>query len=66
MDTSDRFDFYRKAGQVAYQLEFDHGHNAPFYAAKLAKEAELEGRLDEAEFWRYVSSSVTTRQANNF
>jgi hypothetical protein len=61
MDTTDKFTFYREVDRTAYQLMFDHGQNAPLYAARLAREAESEGKYDEAAFWKAVSVSVTPR-----
>jgi hypothetical protein len=52
---------YVKVSRTAHQLAADHGPNAYLYAAKLAREAEAEGKLDEAAFWEAVSGALTPR-----
>lgn len=47
--------------RVAYQLSLDHGRNAYVYAAKLAAEAALAGKVEDAEFWNTVSATLTPR-----
>jgi hypothetical protein len=50
-----------EVSRTAHQLALDHGQSAHVYAAKLAREAAKEGKLQEAEFWRAVSASLTPR-----
>lgn len=50
-----------EVGRTAHQLARDHGRNASRYAAKLAGEAEAEGKADETEFWKAVSAWLTPR-----
>jgi hypothetical protein len=52
---------YAEVSRTAHQLALDHGHSAYQYAAKLAREADLEGKTDEAEFWKAVSAALTPR-----
>jgi len=52
---------YIEVGRTAHQLFADHGPSAYVYAAKLAREAEAEGKLDEAAFWKAVSAALTPR-----
>jgi len=47
--------------RAAHQLALDHGHNAYLHAAKLAREANVEGKTNEAEFWNAVSAALTPR-----
>ncbi|MGA3373373.1 MAG: hypothetical protein ABSC48_16580 [Terracidiphilus sp.] len=56
----DRTEVFR----TAYQLLADHGLNAHFYAARLSKEAEDEGKTAEAEFWKAVAYAVKQRKSN--
>lgn len=53
-----------KVFRIAHQLLADHGRNAYLYAARLSKEAEEEGKTNEAEFWKSVASAVTPRTSN--
>jgi len=53
---------YVEVSRTAHQLALDHGHNAYLYAAKLAREANAEGKTDEAEFWSRVSAALTPRK----
>jgi len=50
-----------EVGRTAHQLAKDHGRNAYLYAAKLAGEAEAEGKADETEFWKAVSACLAPR-----
>jgi len=43
---------YVEVSRTAHQLAADHGHNAYPYAARLAREADADGKPDEAEFWK--------------
>jgi hypothetical protein len=53
---------YVEVGRVAYQLTKDHGpEHARLYAARLAQEAEAEGKTNEAEFWKAVAGELTPR-----
>jgi hypothetical protein len=52
---------YVEVGKVAHQLQRDHGRTAYLYAARLAHEAEAEGKTAEAEFWNAVSASLRPR-----
>ena len=47
--------------RVAHQLIIDHGPSAYLYAARLGREADAEGKADEAAFWRAVSASLRPR-----
>jgi hypothetical protein len=52
---------YVEVSRTAHQLALDHGHNAYLYAAKLSREADAEGKQDEADFWKAVSAALTPR-----
>jgi hypothetical protein len=52
---------YIEVGRKAHQLSADHGRDAHLYAAKLAQDAEAEGKLDEAAFWKAVSAALAPR-----
>jgi hypothetical protein len=52
---------YVEVSRTAHQLALDHGHNAYLHAAKLAREANVEGKTNEAEFWKAVSAALTPR-----
>lgn len=52
---------YVEVFRMAHQLAADHGRNAYLYAARLSREASAEGKPDEAEFWKAVSSALTPR-----
>lgn len=52
---------YVEVGRVAYQLQIDHGPTAYLYADKMAREADMEDKPDEAAFWRAVSGSLAPR-----
>lgn len=52
---------YIEVGRVSHQLFKDHGRDAWQYAAKLAKEAEAQGKVDEAAFWWAVSGALKPR-----
>lgn len=47
--------------RTAHQLAADHGHNAYQYADRLCREADAEGKQDEADFWKAVSAALTPR-----
>ena len=52
---------YVEVSRTAHQLALDHGHNAYQRAAKFASEASLNGKFDEAEFWKAVSAALRPR-----
>ena len=52
-----------EVSRAAHQLGLDHGHNAHFYAAKLAEQAAQRGDNGDAEFWRAVSASLVPRES---
>jgi hypothetical protein len=52
---------YVEVSRTAHQLALDHGHNAYLHAARLASEASLAGKFDEAEFWKAVSAALVPR-----
>ena len=52
---------YVEVSRTAHQLALDHGHNAYLQAAKWAREANVEGKTNEAEFWKAVSAALTPR-----
>jgi hypothetical protein len=54
---------YAEVGRTAHQLEEDQGRNAYLYAARLSKEAESEGKTDEAAFWKAVADSLKLRDS---
>ena len=56
---------YTEVGRTAYQLGEDHGgHNAYLYATRISKEAEAEGKPDDAAFWKAVADSLKRRDSN--
>lgn len=57
MDQVDRL----KVGRTAYQLRIDHGPDAYLYAARLAREADADGKPEEAAFWRAVYAALRPR-----
>lgn len=52
-----------EAGRVAHELELRHGRNARSFAAKLADQAERDGQISGAAFWRSVSAALSPRDA---
>ena len=52
---------YTEVYRTAHQLAADHGHNAHLFAARLSREAEAEGKSNEADFWKAVSAALTPR-----
>jgi hypothetical protein len=52
---------YAEVSRTAHQLAADHGHNAYLYAARLSREADAEGKPDEADFWKAVFVALTPR-----
>jgi hypothetical protein len=52
-----------EVGRVAHELELRHGRNAPSFAAKLADQAERDGQISGAVFWRSVSAALSPRDA---
>jgi hypothetical protein len=52
---------YLQVGRVAHQLRIDHGPTAYLCADKMAREAELEDKPDQAAFWGAVSGSLAPR-----
>ena len=52
---------YVEVSRKAHQLALDHGHNAYQYAARLACEANAEGKMDEEAFWKAVSAALAPR-----
>ena len=50
-----------EVGRVAHQLALDHGRTACFYAERLAREFEAEGKAAEAAFWQAVWASMRPR-----
>ncbi len=52
---------WTEVSRTAHELGLRHGRNASEYAAKLAREAELEGKAEEREFWKAVSASLRPR-----
>ena len=52
-----------EVGRVAHELELRHGRNATSFAAKLADQAERDGQISGAVFWRSVSAALSPRDA---
>ena len=52
-----------EVGRVAHELELRHGRNAHSFAAKLADQAERDGQISGAAFWRSVSAALSPREA---
>jgi hypothetical protein len=55
---------YAEVDRTAYQLGIDHGQNAYLYATRLFKEAEAEGKTEEATFWKAVADSLKLRDSH--
>jgi len=64
VDMEDKFNFYRKVDQTAFELRQRHGRGAHRYAARLSQKAEAEG--DEADFlfWRAVEAALLPRNTS--
>jgi hypothetical protein len=60
----DKFDFYRKVNQTAFELGQRHGWTAHGYAAKLAAEARAEGDEEDHRFWSAVEAALTPRSVS--
>jgi hypothetical protein len=61
MKTMDAKPDFVEVGRVAHELGNRHGQNAFQYAARLAAEALVEGRNEEAAFWTAVESYLKPR-----
>jgi hypothetical protein len=56
----ERIDF-TEVGRQAHELGLRHGRDAHYFAAKLALQAQSNGRTDEHAFWKAVERTLTPR-----
>jgi hypothetical protein len=52
-----------EVSRIAHQLGLDHGRGAFLYAAKIAADAKHDGKVEDAEFWNAVASSLAPRSS---